>query len=112
MGYNKPRTMPATIPSGETTTGVIALLDGVMVGIQTPGTMTSTAFTFKTSGSPAGDYEDLYDSEGNQVSVAIAATRSYTLTTSEADAIAPWPYAKVVGDQAEGAERELVIVKK
>ena len=112
MSYNKPRTMTQTIANGGTTSDMVPLLDGVMVGIQMPDTITSTTMTFKVSGTPAGDYEDLYDSEGNLVSVTVAANRSYTLTTAEADAIAPWPFAKLVLDQAEGAERSLVVVKK
>ena len=112
MSYNKPRTMPAVIANGTDTSTLVALLDGLMVGIQTPATLTSTSFTFVVCGTPDGTFVPLFDSEGNQVSITVAGSRGYTLTTAEADAIAPWPFAKLVGDQNEAAERTLLVTKK
>ena len=110
--YKRPESRTATIAASGTTSGAIYIADYLAVGIQLPDDLTSTTLTFKGSLTESGDFEDVYDSDGNQVSVAVAANRSVGLSGAEADALAPWPWIKLVCGSAEGSERSILIALK
>lgn len=101
-----------TIANGGTTSEAVQLREYVMVGLLLPATLTSTAITFTASNLEGGTYVDVYDSDGNQVSLIVAASRAIGLSGAEADALAPFEWIKVVCGSAEGAERTIVLVKK
>jgi hypothetical protein len=111
VAYNK-SFVTATIASGGTTSEAIPLLDVAMAGFITPAALTGTAFTFTVCNTADGTFVALYDSEGNPVSVTVTTSRAYGLTGSEADALAPWPFAKIVSGSAEGGERSIVVCLK
>lgn len=108
----KPRVMTATIASGSTTSTPIPFLDGTIVGIITPAALTSVTFTFTVSDSNDGTFVTLMDSAGGQPSITVTTSRAYAITGSEADALAPWAYFKLVGNASEGAERSIKVLKK
>ncbi len=112
MSYVKPRTISVTVASGGTNSTTIPLLDSLTFGFITPAALTSGSLTFEVCDTNDGTFRTLTDSAGNVPSVTIATSTAYTLTGSEADAIAPWPYVQLVMAGAEGAERTFVIVKK
>lgn len=110
--YRKPRTITLTVANGQTTSGVIDLTVYVLAGIILPAALTSTAITLTVCDTRGGTYQPLYDSDGNQVSLAVAASRAVGLSGAEADALAAFPYAKLVCGSAEGGDRTIVAVLK
>ena len=108
----KSKQVTVTIPNGDTTSEAVRMDNYVLAGIITPAALTGTAFTFTVSNTFAGTYVPVYDSNGNQVSVAAAVSRALGLSGAEADALAPWPFVKVVSGSAEGADRSLILCFK
>ena len=109
----KARRMTVTIASGGTTpTDPIAFSDSTLLSFISPAALTSITMTFTTAESADGTYVPVYDSAGNQVSVTITTSRSYSITGSEADALAPLAFIKPVLNAAEGAERTFYFWKK
>jgi len=104
----------ATIALGETTSNAIPLRGRMVLGLRIPATIEGTAITFTASEEFAGTYADVYDSNGNQVSVAVAASRFIGLSGSEADAVSAAPFLKVklVSGSAEGAARVILVLTK
>ena len=52
------------------------------------------------------------DSDGNTVTLTVAVSQALGLAGLEADALAPWPYIKVVMGSAEGGARTLKLCLK
>ena len=112
MYYRKPTALTVTIPNAGTKSGVIHIRDYVLVGIITPAALTSVTITFEASDTPTGTFVAVFDSDGNQVSLVVAASQAIGLSAAEADALGPWEFVKVVTGAAEAAERTLKLVKK
>lgn len=112
MYYRKPTSVTATIANGATTSDVVHLRDHAMVGLIMPAAFTGTTITFTASDSPTGTFVPVYDSDGNQISVAVAVSRALGLSGAEADALAPFQFVKLVSGSTEGAERLVIVVKK
>ena len=98
-----------TIALGESSSSVIDKRDRVMTGVILPSALTSVTMTAWASDTPDGTYAQVYDSDGNAVSLTVAASRAVGLEGTEADACAPWPYLKLVGNAAEAAARTLIV---
>lgn len=96
-----------TIPSGEATSGAIPTGGRVILGLVMPAAFTGASITFTVS-HDGTTYQALYDESNTQVSVTVAASRSYQLP----DALAAWPYFKIVSASNEGAARTLYVVMK
>ena len=111
VAYNK-GFVTATIANGATTSDAISLLDQVAGGIITPAALTGTSLTFTVCNTVGGTYVALYDSDNNLVSMTVTVSRAYAFTGAEADALAPWPFVKIVSGSAEAAERSLVVCLK
>jgi len=111
IAYNR-EYVTATIANAGTTSDAIALLDRVIGGIITPAALTGTTLTFTVCNTADGTYVALYDSDNNQVSLTVTVSRAYGVTGPEADALAPWPFVKIVSGSAEGAARSLVVCLK
>jgi len=108
-----PRLVTVTIPSGGTTpTSPIVMGEATMLAFITPAALTSNTMTFTTAEGADDSVVPVYDSAGNQVSVTITTSRAYTLTGSEADALAPLGFIWPVLNAAEGAERTIYCWKK
>lgn len=110
--YKRPETRTAEIASGGTESGVINIQDYAIAGVITPSALTGTALTFKACATKDGTFVDVYDSDGNQVSATATASRAIGLSASEADALAPWQWVKIVSNASEGADRSLTLVLK
>lgn len=108
--YNHPRVQDAAIANGGTTSQALLVAGGVITGIITPSALTSTAITFTACDTATGTFVPVYDSDGNQVSLAVAVSRAIGLSGSEADALAPWPFIKLVCGSAEGGARTITVV--
>lgn len=92
----------ASIALNETTSNAIPLEGRMVVGLRIPGTIEGTAITFTGSEAFDGTYAAIYDSDGAQVSAAIAASRWIGLSGAEADAVSSAPYIKLVSNAAGG----------
>lgn len=110
--YTKPIVESVTIASGGTTSSVICARDATSYGLITPAALTSTAFTFTVCDTATGTFVTLMDSAGNTPSVTVTTSTGYAITGSEADALAPWAYFKLVGNSAEAAARTIKVCKK
>lgn len=110
--YRQPRHETVAIASGDDTSAEIHVGDYTIAGIQMPAAITSTSLTFYGSATHGGTYAPIYDSDGNAIAVPVAASRAIGLSAAEADALAPWPWVKVVMGSNEGADRELILVLK
>lgn len=97
----------ATISSSGTTSSAIATGGRVIFGLVMPGVFTGTSITFTVS-HDGTTYQALYDETNTQVSMTVAASRSYALP----DALAAWPYFKIVSGSSEGAARTLYVQMK
>ena len=111
VAYNK-SFVTATIASGATTSDAISMLDSAMTGVISPAALTGTAFTFTACNAVDGTYVPVYDTEGNPVSITVTTSRAYGLSGSEADALAPWPFVKIVSGSAEGGDRSIIVCTK
>lgn len=110
--YKRPETRTVSIANAGTTSDAIGIGDYTIAGVITPSALTSTAITFTASATQSGTFVPVYDSDGNQVSLAASTSRAIGLSASEADALAPWSWIKVVCGSAEGAARTLTLVLK
>lgn len=110
--YQKPRLIEVTIANGATTSDVIDLNDRMVAGIITPAALTSTVITFVVSDARAGTFVPLYDSDNALVSLTVTTARAYGMSGVEADALAPFPYAKLVGGSTEGGTRVIKVLLK
>lgn len=110
--YRRPETRTVQILSGQTTSAAFEIKEYMLAGVLTPDALTGTALTFQGAVVEAGDYEDVYDSDGNQVSLAAAANRAIGVSGSEADALAPWQVLKLVSNASEGANRTFYVALK
>lgn len=110
--YKRPETRSVTIASGGTTSDVIPVQDYVITGVIIPAAITSTTLTFTACATKDGTFMPVYDSDGNQVSLAVAASRAIGLSGAEADALAPFQWIRVVMGSAELAARTLSLALK
>jgi len=107
-----PVTQTANIASGGTTSQALRLGGKMVVGLIMPAAFTGVAITFTVCDTVGGSYVPCYDSDNNAVSVTVAASRAYGLSGAEADALAPFPYVKLVSGSAEGAARAVLVLMK
>ena len=108
----KPVVKTATIAASATTSDAIELRDYAMAGFIMPATLTSTTMTFTVCDTKAGTYVPLYDSDGNQISLPVAAARAIGLSGTEADALAPFAWVKLVGGSTEVSARSVACLLK
>jgi len=111
MSYVSPNVQTAVIANGGTTSQALAMAYGTIIGIIMPGTITGTALSFTACDTKDGTFVPIYDTEGNQVTVTVAASRGYGLSGSDADALCAFPFIKLVMD-AQGAERSITVITR
>ena len=112
MYRGKGNQVAVAIANGGTTSAAIPVHGYAQFGLIMPAALTSTAITFTACQSATGTFMPVYDSDGTAVSVAVAASRALGLAGSEADALAPWPFIKLVCGSAEGAARTIQLCMK
>jgi hypothetical protein len=112
MAYKKPTSRTITVASGGTTSAAFGVGDYIIAGLQTPSALTSTAITFTGSTEPSGTFVPVYDSDGNQVSLSVSTSRGVGLSGSESDAVAAWPWLKLVCGSTELGDRSFIFSLK
>lgn len=111
------RRVPFTVPAGTSTSSAgVDLLGHVIVAVITPSAFTSTTVSFDqwVVTDPAANPNDgtwvpVYDSDGSEVAITVAANRVTLVSPST------FPYAakvRVRTGSAEAAERTLVLVTR
>ena len=103
--YNHPVVVSFAIANGAQESDAKRVTAGFAAGLLMPSAFTGTAITFLACDTMDGTYLDVYDSDGNQVSVAVAASRACGLSGAEADALSPYTYLKIKSGSAEAAAR-------
>jgi hypothetical protein len=98
----------ATIASGASTSGAIALGAGTITGIVLPAAFTGTALSFQVS-ADGSTYVALYDSTNTLESMTVAQGRGYSVNPA---VFAGWPYMKVVSGSTEAGSRDLILVTR
>ena len=99
----------ATIANGQTTSDEQDLSSGrSIVGVITPGTLTSTTLTFSAATVSGGTYTPVYD-EGSQYSITVGTSRYVALKIS---VFAGVRYLKIVGGSSEGGTRTITLVMR
>lgn len=106
------RTQTLTVANGGTTTEAFKFWDSMAVGFITPTLLTSLEVAFTVCDTVDGTFRTLYDSAGNVPTITVTTATAYAITGSEADALAPWAYFKMVFSAVEAAERSIVVTKK
>jgi hypothetical protein len=112
MGGSPSSPATGTITATTQDSTVVTLLDGVLVGVKTPATLTSTSLSFKGCNRANGIFRHIYDSEGNKPAMTVTVGIGYSVAGSELDALSVWPYFKFVTDVPEPAVRSFVVVSK
>lgn len=98
-----------TIANAGTVSNAYKCTDHTAFGLQMPAAFTGTTITFQVSADSGTTFQALYDDSGaNQVSMSVAASRSYDLPA----ALTAWTHFKIVSGSSEGAQRLLTVVGK
>lgn len=109
-----PRTssQTVTIANAGTVSTAVRIDPAMVTGVVMPSAFTGTALAIHGSLTFDGTYQALFDSDGNAVSLGVAASRSIGLSGAEAAVVAAFPFLKVVSNAAEAAERVITIVTR
>lgn len=107
IGRLQRATATLTIANAATTSDAIDARGYAMFGLVMPAAFTGASITFEVSDDNS-TFQALYDQSNVQVSLTVAASRSYDLPVE----LATWPYWRVVSASAEAAQRALLIVAK
>lgn len=109
------------IPVNETTSGGVDLGSHGLVAIEMPEAFAGGTLTFQSKakatqdelgGAAQEDWDDVYDSAGNQISWTVAANRVVVPTAAHAAAIAPLRYIRVVASGGQNPAREIRFIVK
>lgn len=99
-----------TIPASDTTSDELPLENGyVPVALSMPDAFTGTALTVQAK-DKEGNWQDVYDDAGTQLSITVAANRWITL--SPVGEFTGLVNIRFVSNSAEGAERKIDVVQR
>lgn len=101
-----------TIANGATTSEEIPTRGRMVTGFRIPAAFTGSTVTFLGSETSGGTFAAIYDSDGTQVSVAVAVDRFFGLSGSEADAVSAAPFIKLKSGSSELGARSIPVVLK
>lgn len=109
------------IPPNQTASGMADLGGNSLAAIEMPEGFNGTTITFQSKakrsqdeegGAAQEDWDDVYDSAGNQISWTVAAGRVVVPTAAHAAALAPLRYIRVVTGTGQNPGRELRFITK
>lgn len=102
-----------TIANGQQVSSNYVDMGGkVLVALSLPAGITQTTLTFQACDTPTGTYQDVYDSNGNLVTVQIGAGRIVSLTGTALQALSALQYIKIKTGTAVTADRTIGIIAK
>lgn len=102
----------ATIANGGTVSSAIRADPAMVSGVEMPAAFTGTALAIHGCSTFGGTYAAVRDSDGNAVSLVVAADYKVGLSGAEADACAAFPFLKFVSNGAEGAARTIRVITR
>lgn len=111
MTYKRPEFKTVTIASGESTSEPIYVWDRVLANVRIPATFDGTAITVVAGTSPTDTFKPLYADDA-EVSIDVAGDRIVAFVGEEAAAVASCVWIKLVSNQTEQGDRELVVTLK
>ncbi len=97
------------IAESETTSDAIRLKGFGIVGVILPAALTSTSMTFEGSQLSDSGFVPLYNTDGDLLSTAVAASRAVLFVPGDLVGI---NYAKLVMGSSEDAEREITVISR
>ena len=107
----------AVISQGDSLSNAFRLGNRKVVGFCIPSNIDdATILTFQTQNPLTGEYANLYDDAGQEVSVSIGTSRNVSVGSASM-ALAPWEYIKIrLGTSSSPvtatANREIVVIMK
>ena len=102
----------ATILINDTTSDVVPLRARMVVGFIMPAAFTGTTITFTGCATVDGTFVGIRDSNNNPVSVTVVVSTGYGLSGAEADAVAAFPFIRLVSGSTEVAARSITVLMK
>lgn len=110
------KTKTVTISSGTSLSGEVDLGPYELVAIHMPAGWDAADLTFQAADSPGGTFHDLYDDDGNEVTVTAAASRAIAVKSDE-KALAPLHAIKIRSGTSgvpvnQTADRTLTLILK
>lgn len=103
-------TKTVTIASGATTSDAFDAQGYPSWGIILPSTYDGTALAIHVSDTLDGTYQALYDSDGNAISLVVAASRSIGLTGVDAQAVAAFRFFKLVAGTSQSTSDTVITI--
>lgn len=109
------------IPANETGSSVADLGNNTIVGIEMPEAFNGTTLTFQAKakrtedldGGPGlEDWDNVFDSAGNQITWTVAAGRVVVPTAAHESAMRPIRYLRIVAGTAQNPAREIRLLLK
>ena len=109
------QTKTVTIASGASLSDQVNVEDTPLVGIAVPSAWTTAGLTFQASPTIAGTFANVYDSDGAEINVTAAASRSIGLSANEMETLGAFPHIKVRSGTSgsaitQGASRTITLV--
>jgi hypothetical protein len=112
-------TISVQIPANTTTSGAIDLGTNHLVAIEMPETWTGTTLNIQAKAKRAAketesheDWDDVYDSAGNQIAITVAQGRVVVPTEAHAAALAPLRFIRFVSTPAQNPSKEIRLIVK
>lgn len=99
------KTVTVVIATSTTVSEAYPAQGRALFGLVIPSTFDGTVITFQVSADGV-TYQALYDEFNTQVSMTVAASRSYNLPT----ALAPWAYWKIICSSAQTTTDTVFVV--
>lgn len=112
--------LSANIPPNETSSGAIDLGNYSLVAIEFPESFNGTTITFQAKArreedpesATLEDWDNVFDSAGNQITWTVAAGRVVVPTAAHESAMRPLRYIRIVAGTAQNPGRELRLIVK
>ena len=111
MQHLRPRTKTVTIAATETESDVLDLDLYQIAALGMPAAWTSADITLKAAPERDGTFLDVYDDEGEKVTIKVAANRVVVIDKGVI-ATAGLKYVKLVSSVAQDADRTITVIMK
>jgi hypothetical protein len=98
-----------TIASGQQVSTSFRMADYDIPALIMPAAFTSTSVTFQGAVANSDTFKDIYDSNGNLISVVVGVDRCVSLSSVATDLFG-YGFIKIKSASAEGASRTIVVV--
>ena len=98
-----------TIANGATSSGIIKVPSGHIVGVEFPAAMTGTSLTFQTASNESETFKNVYKS-GGTTQLSVSKQDNGVVQIDVNDSIGIMRFLKIVSNSSEGADRTLKLI--